>query len=141
MRWRAGLSAFGFINLYFYPNGQFIQEVRFNIGSSGSVFVTQYEEVYKGSYSVSGDKLTFTYTSAEHKVQGQAWGTIGLPTTRTLTYTFGEGEYIGIYFDLTNGGVPPFNEPVTYSADQTSSDTPTFTRFVETNFVDTVFGR
>ena len=139
--WRAGLVHYGFIYLYFYPNGEFTQEVRMNSSSSGTTFIISWEEVYKGNYSADGGTLTFTFKSAEHRDAGKAWQSITPPVKRTLTYTFGESEYQGVFFDLTKGGMPPFNAPVTLLNDQKPSDTPVLTRFLEYNFDGTIFER
>ena len=140
MWWRAGLISGGFIYLHFDSNGGFMQEVRMNTAGPIS-FITLWEEVYKGSYTVSGNTFTLTYTSAEHKKSGEQWGSIALPANRTLTYTFGEDEYNGKYIDVTNGGLPPFNEPVTRLSNQTSSEACVLTRFFETSNDSSALGR
>ena len=137
MWWRASLAYSGFIYLHFDSNGGFVQEVRFYI----SDYVTTWEEAYKGSYSISGNTFTLTYKSAEHKDAGKTWEPIALPDSRTLTYTFGYLEHRGTIFDITNGGLPPFNAPVTILPDERSSDPRVATRFYESNQNTSVFGR
>ena len=139
-RWRAALSHYGFIYLYLYQDGDFIQEVRFNISSSGSMFITSWEESYKGSYSISDGTLSLTFKSAEHHDYGYAWESISLPANRTLTYTYGQLES-KIFINLENGGLPPFDASVHLTDNQTTGDTPTLTTFYLTDDGDTVFGR
>ena len=124
--WRAGLPGFGFILLNFDSSGEFTQEIRFN--SAGGA--THWEQVYKGNYSISGDKMTFTYKVAEHRDAGKEWGTIALPGNKTLTFTYVEdnGTY-GDYIDFTNGGLPPFDEPVTRMEEQGGNEDLVVTRF------------
>ena len=139
-RWRAVLPHYGFIYLYLYQNADFIQEVRFNISSSGSTFVSSWEEVYKGSYDISGGNLSLTFMSAEHHDYGHGWEPIALPANRSLAYTYGELES-RTFINFTNGGLPPFDAPVHIREDQTASDTPTLTTFYLMDDGSTVFGK
>ena len=122
------------------PSGQFVQEVRMNMDGPISS-VTLWEEAYKGSCRVSGGTFTLNYQSAEHKEAGKQWEPINLPVSRTLTFTLGEDEYWGGYFDAANGGLPPFNEPVTRLPNQTSEDDCILTRFVKTDHNSSALGR
>lgn len=136
-RWRANieLSGSGFICVYFYPNGEFTQEVRFVLSST--VFL--WEEVFKGSYGASNGTLTLKYKSAEHHDYGKEWETTALPADRTLTYTFSEGALGQLYLDIANGGLPPFDEPVAPRG--SAHDGMGITRFVRTDFDGPVWDR
>ena len=124
--WRAGLPGFGFILLYFDSGGEFTQETRFNSARGA----THWEQAYKGNYSIYGDKMTFTYKSAEHKDAGKKWGTIALPDNKTLTFTYVKDDAVyGDYIDFTNGGLPPFDEPVTRLEEQGGNEDLFVTRF------------
>jgi len=124
--WRAGLPGFGFIQLYLDSSGEFTQEIRFTSARGA----THWEQVYKGSYSISGDTMTFTYTLAEHKDAGKEWGTIALPDHKTLTFTYVKGDAVyGDYIDFTHGGLPPFDEPVTRLGEQGGNEDLFVTRF------------
>ena len=109
-RWRANieLSGAGFICLYFNANGEFTQEVRFVLSST----VFSWEESYKGTYSASDGTLALTYTSAEHHDYGKGWEAIEPPANRTLAYAYSAGPLGQEYLDISDGGFPPFDEPV-----------------------------
>ena len=136
--WRAGLPGFGSILLYLDSSGEFTQEIRFNSARGA----TQWEQVYKGNYTISGGKMTFTYKATEHRDAGKEWGTTALPDNKTLTVTYVKGDAVyGDYIDFTNGGLPPFDEPVTRLGEQGGNEDLFVTRFRPASTNSSAFNR
>ena len=113
------------LNLYFNSKGEFTEESVFsdvNYVNAGGM-VTTYksgslqEFVFKGTYKISGDMLTFTYESAKKRANSSyQWEGIDLPGITTVPYRIVLDEEIftgtGSYRDIVHieGVLPPYGE-------------------------------
>ena len=126
--WYAELgSGHSRMSLNFHSNGQFDYDIRWTsptYGSFPNVYggLLMWEETYKGTYTVSNETLTFTFTSARHKDADKQWESISPPSARSFRYEIrvessdywnpntGKTELIHSRFLDIKGGLPSVSE-------------------------------